>query len=92
MVFRKHFYCVVCTRSAIPSIPLVTGVILIASFLFLVVSGDLTAGPNASPPGNLRKVLIMFASVVALVAGSMVGLEGKQVRRQRDEERQRQQD
>ncbi|KAG8988542.1 hypothetical protein FRB94_001911 [Tulasnella sp. JGI-2019a] len=57
--------------------------------LFVLVADSLRAGPDASPPGNLRKVLIMFAIMSAVVSASMIGLEGRQSRRRLDEDRAR---
>lgn len=51
-----------------------------------LVASALTDGANGNPPGNMRRVTIMWAILVTGVALSMMGLEGKQVRRRLDEE------
>ncbi|KAG8887586.1 hypothetical protein FRB98_009428 [Tulasnella sp. 332] len=57
--------------------------------VFVLVADPLSAGPDASPPGNMRNVLIMFAIFSTAVSVSMVGLQGSQVRRRLDEDRAR---
>ena len=45
----------------------------------------LRAGPNAHPPLNMRNALIFQSSIICVVSLSVIGLKGKQSRRERDE-------
>jgi len=45
----------------------------------------LRAGPNAKPPLNMRNALIFNGTFVCVVSALVIGLKGKQTRRERDE-------
>ncbi|KAG9008987.1 hypothetical protein FRB90_008665 [Tulasnella sp. 427] len=55
--------------------------------LFLVLISDvLKAGPNANPPYNLKKQLILHAAFALSIIPLVLCMRGKQVRREMDEE------
>ena len=51
------------------------------------VEGALRAGPDASPPLNMRRAVIFQASVVCAAVVFIYAIEGKQTRRAQDEAR-----
>ncbi|KAJ8472940.1 hypothetical protein ONZ51_g8182 [Trametes cubensis] len=55
--------------------------------VFVLVENALRAGPDASPPLNMRRARIFQAALVAAVITFVYLVEGKQTRRERDEER-----
>jgi MFS transporter, FLVCR family, MFS-domain-containing protein 7 len=60
--------------------------------MHLTVQGALRAGKNANPPLNMHKALI-FTGVVVVACSSLVFVvQGKQARKELDEEKHRAQD
>ncbi|KAI0334148.1 MFS general substrate transporter [Cubamyces sp. BRFM 1775] len=55
--------------------------------VFVLAENALRAGPDASPPLNMRRARIFQASLVAAVITFVYLIEGKQTRREQDEER-----
>ena len=53
------------------------------------MQGALRAGPNATPPLNMKHALIFNGAFAMVAAAFVVPLKGKQDRRRLDEERQR---
>jgi MFS transporter, FLVCR family, MFS-domain-containing protein 7 len=50
------------------------------------VENSLRAGPDADPPFNMHRALIFEGAFTLAVSATMVGLRGKQARRERDEQ------
>ncbi|KNZ75045.1 Major facilitator superfamily domain-containing protein 7, partial [Termitomyces sp. J132] len=55
--------------------------------VFVLAEGALRAGPDANPPFNMRRTLIFNGAIIMTCAASVLLLCGKQVRKERDEER-----
>jgi hypothetical protein len=56
-------------------------------FIFVLVEDVLRAGANASPPLNMSKAIMFQAITVCAVCFSVLGIRGRQMRRQLDEAR-----
>ncbi|KAF7315391.1 MFS general substrate transporter [Mycena indigotica] len=57
------------------------------AIIFILVEGALRAGPNASPPLNMRKALIFNGAVVMAFASAVFFLRGEQTRKHVDKEK-----
>jgi len=55
--------------------------------VFVLSEGALRAGPDADPPLNMRRALIFNGSIIMASASLVFLLHGRQVRKERDEQR-----
>ncbi|OBZ74517.1 Major facilitator superfamily domain-containing protein 7 [Grifola frondosa] len=55
--------------------------------IFVLAEGALRAGPDASPPYNMRRAIIFQGVVVCAAVAFVYLLEGRQCRREQDEQR-----
>ncbi|KAF8070699.1 major facilitator superfamily domain-containing protein [Lyophyllum atratum] len=55
--------------------------------VFVLSEGALRAGPDANPPLNMRRALIFNGAIIAAAASLIFLLHGRQVRKERDEQR-----
>ncbi|KAK7057238.1 MFS general substrate transporter [Favolaschia claudopus] len=59
------------------------------AIVFILVEGALREGPDASPPLNMRRALIFSGTVVMTICSSVFFLQGRQTRKQLDQEKRR---
>ncbi|KAG6885921.1 hypothetical protein C0993_007939 [Termitomyces sp. T159_Od127] len=55
--------------------------------IFVLAEGALRAGPDADPPLNMHRALIFNGTIIMVSAASVLLLHGRQVRKERDEEK-----
>ncbi|GLB37685.1 putative MFS general substrate transporter [Lyophyllum shimeji] len=57
------------------------------SVIFVLSEGALRAGPDADPPFNMRRALIFNGTIIMVSASLVFLLQGRQVRKERDEQK-----
>lgn len=55
-------------------------------YFHCLVEGALRAGPDANPPNNMHRSLIFQGAFVCAAVAFVLGLQGKQKRRELDEQ------